>query len=553
MRSIALLIAVGMVLPAIVALPAAGSSTEDPVPGVGLLPPADHEFTYRPGALADDPSLAGSGADVPDSLARDTSDYMIGTGVVHIVFLESDGSDEPESEDWTSSRKSKVLSESRNGLNFWESEAPGGRYDVKIVSSTVNTGVEPIRHPGPTGNECDNQFVWIHDAMNALGTDPGDLECQGDGWDSSTFSAVRSYAHDLRNAHDRDWGYVAFVVDSKNDGDGKFSDGWFAYAYRGGPFTVLTWDNDGWGIDRFDRVMAHESGHIFGATDEYDNGDSSEEWGYLWVQEVHLSGCIMDDASWCVSSGTAGQIGWRDSDGDGLVDPVDTRPDVDALALGTPGAATNDPTLAFDGVARDIPYPAHDNYKAYGFHDISINDVTTVEWSVDGGGTSSTGTDVVDPQEAPWSFETSQLSDGDHTIEINAVNEVGGRDAVPVVHDVKIDSTGPTVDIVDPQPGRIYYAGFTSTTNPADPGGNDPPVIVGNILYAKATASDPTSDVAWVDFYVDGQKVGRDSFAPYETRVFVDHLPATTHTLEVVASDDAGNTASTTQTYRAAP
>ncbi len=57
-----------------------------------------------------------------------------------------------------------------------------------------------------------------------------------------------------------------------------------------GPYTVTTWDNDGYGPANFDGVLAHEMGHVFGALDEYappttgypSTGDLYS--GYLWVK-----------------------------------------------------------------------------------------------------------------------------------------------------------------------------------------------------------------------------------------------------------------------------
>ena len=61
-----------------------------------------------------------------------------------------------------------------------------------------------------------------------------------------------------------DWAFTIFVVDSLNDLDGKFSDNvWFAYSYLGGPFLVMTYDNNGYGISDMDYACAHETGHIF--------------------------------------------------------------------------------------------------------------------------------------------------------------------------------------------------------------------------------------------------------------------------------------------------
>ena len=57
-----------------------------------------------------------------------------------------------------------------------------------------------------------------------------------------------------------------------------------------GPYSMLTYDNDGYGFANFDAVLAHEMGHVFGALDEYEppapgypsTGDLTS--GYLGVR-----------------------------------------------------------------------------------------------------------------------------------------------------------------------------------------------------------------------------------------------------------------------------
>ena len=65
--------------------------------------------------------------------------------------------------------------------------------------------------------------------------------------------------------------------------NGKLADGYFAYAYLGGPFLVMTYGNGGYGIANMDVVCAHETGHIFQALDEYAGASSPYDYsnGYF--------------------------------------------------------------------------------------------------------------------------------------------------------------------------------------------------------------------------------------------------------------------------------
>lgn len=513
------------------------------------------EAALTPPAEADDGELApgdGSAAgSYSDTYLFDTSSYMFGSAAVDVIFMESDGSEESQSETWSSSQKTKALNEIRTGLDFWEGEAPG-RLSFEISSRTLDTGVEPIEHPGPTGSECDNQWRWIQDAMDQLGYTDTTLECD-ETFSGSTYVAVYERNHDLRNAKGTDWATTIFLVDSQNDGDGRFADDFFAYAYLNGPFMIMTWDNNGWGPDNMDRVGAHEMGHIFGATDEY-NGEA-ETWGYLWAQDDDGSSCLMDDNDYCLSTGSKHQVGWRDSDGDGTPDPLDTQPDVDALGFAGPPAQTSDATLDFSGEARDDPYPAAPEFRAYGFHNVSVNDVNDVTWTTSAG-SSSTSVDDADPRRAPWDFATETLADGEHQVSVSAENQVGASDPDPVTRTVTVDTTPPAVQLHDPAPGRVYVAGTTSHENPQDPEGDDPPLVTGSVIYLNATASDALTGLQVVDFYIDGELVERSHEPPHQSQEFLspfgDGAPGE-HVVTAVARDKVDNAAPVSQAYVVPP
>lgn len=514
----------------------------------GLTPPEEVQEAMS----SDGPSILShrteTDSPVPSDYWLDTSDFMSGQARAEVVFLESDGSEETETEDWDPSRKDKVLQEIRDGLDFWEAEHPTGRLSFSIGSQTIDTGVEPIRHPGPTGSSCDNQWTWIQDTTDELGYGDTELDCDSS-FSSEVYFAVRSYVHDVRNRQDVDWAFVIYVVDSLNDDDGYFEDDWFAYAYRNGPFMVMTYDNDNWGIDNMDRVTAHETGHIFGATDEY-NG-VHEKSGYFWADETDDSGCIMDDNSWCVSQGTNDQIGWLDSDDNARPDTQDTTPVIHD-GVDAPEDPTNDPTLDFAGDAHDEPVPAAEEFRDWGYHNYSINEVTDVRWTVDGGDERSQPATAPFFEEASWSFATDPLADGEHTVETTVANEVGASDPTPVTRSVVVDTTPPVVDILNPAPGQIHVAGQASTDHPTA-GDEADPVIVGNVLDVETTATDERTGVASTEISIDGTELFRLEDSGDEATIVTGDLPGSQHHVIFEATDEAGNTATVLQPYRAAP
>ncbi len=360
----------------------------------------------------------------------DTSEYMMGSISVGIFLLESNGSLEPSSETWSATEENQVKSEIKEALNWWVQQDVNASvsfsYDWHFQ---VNVSYEPIKHESVFTNASWEE-LWVTEAMESLGYTSGDR-----------FARTRAYINDLRDTNGSDWGFAVFVVDSSNDADGCFSDAIppnfmpCAWAYIGGPFVVMTYDNDGWGINRMNQVMAHETAHIFYATDEY-NGQT-EYSGYLNAADVEGSGCLMENNNLCLSSGTKLQIGWRDTDTDGIHDILDTNPQTD-LEEYSPDPTCDD-TPTYNGSATVVPY-TNNNPNGPG-NDVSINIVASVKYRVDGGTwIDAAATDgSFDDHEEDFIFTTSSLSHGTHTIESYAKNSVGNIDPSPATDTITID------------------------------------------------------------------------------------------------------------------
>lgn len=355
----------------------------------------------------------------------ETSEYFIGSVAVGVIFLESNGAIDPSAEDWTSGEESQVSSGIQVALNWWSSQEPSASVSfTQTINHKVPTSYEPINRPHT------DQDLWISEAMTYLGYPGG-----------SYFTQVRDYINDLRTIAGTDWAFAMFIVDSSNDPDGSFTDTtphgwhWFAYAYIGGPFLVMTYDNDGWGISNMDKVTAHEMGHIFYATDEYDG--ETEYSGYLNVADVEGSGALMDSNNWWLSAGTQGQIGWRDTDGDGIQDIIDTFPET-TLDPYSPNP-TYDRVLTYYGTAKEVPYP---NQNPYGTgRNVTINTITGVWYHIDGGvwypATPVDG--AFDEWEEEFTFTTPEFpGGGKHTIEVYGVNSVGNMEQTYAVDTVTI-------------------------------------------------------------------------------------------------------------------
>ncbi len=414
-----------------------------------------HVFPYddvfiRPWERGDSPMPMLSAPPAPGYY--DTSEYMIGEVAVGVILPESDGSLDLDTEDWTPARQNEVRTEIETGLTWWAAQDSRARLNfVYQYNMSVPTKYEPINRPGYF-----DEGLWISDVLNKSGYIGTDY-----------FAQVMMWINDLRTNLDTDWAFAIFVVDSYNDADGSFSNGMSGYAYLGGPFVVMTYDNDGYGISGMDFVTAHETGHIFYATDEY-NGNP-EYSGYLNVMDVEWSGCLMHQPlSWCLSSGTEGQVGWRDTDGDGIFDILDELPLTDLIPYSPD--PTNDSTPTYFGSATVVTYP-NSNPNGPG-NNITISIVSQVEYAVD-----SSSWIVAQPSDGSFDgpteayrFTTMPLSSGTHVIKARTNNSEGNTDLNPVEDELTVDIELP-ISALNSFPSIVNYTLLPLTGTASDDNG----------------------------------------------------------------------------------
>jgi len=170
------------------------------------------------------------------------------------------------------------VAEVQNGLSWLGSQSsPAGIswvYDIRILSVSAQ--------PNANDTTLEQKEARFRDpALAALGFGPG-------------LAGARAYIEKLRSSLGTDWAYCAFFT--------KYPVGWFAYASLGGPRLVMAYDNDGWGPDNIDRVFAHETGHIFGAPDEYKASgcNCTDKYGFFQVANANCETCATGGGVPCI-------------------------------------------------------------------------------------------------------------------------------------------------------------------------------------------------------------------------------------------------------------
>lgn len=412
---------------------------------------------------------------------NDTSDFMIGKIALGLVLPESIKG----TETWSSQRMQTVFNHVVAGMDWWATQ--GGPSANMTFYYDTHLGVlcnyEPIT--------MNNDSIWISDVLGRIGYTSG----------SSSWDRAGEYINHMRNTLHTDWGFVMLVADSLNDADGVFPNGLCAYAWIGGPITVLTYDNDGWGIENFYRVAAHETGHIFGCSDEYGYCGFGPA-GYLGVDNGNCENnnpnsvpCMMRGNDLQLCAWTPGQLGWRDSDGDGIYDPIDNE--VSNIITSQVTSLENG-IVTITGTAKDIPC-----HSPYG-NEVTINKIASVRYRADGGEwfTAQAVDGAFDLDVEEYTFTTPALGPGMHTIEIEAFSTSGNSgiaictlDPTPPVMGQVTDEGDYTYDETrmearwsasDPESEVVEYA-YAIGTSPTDPGSG----------YVKDwTSAGPSTNVA---------------------------------------------------------
>lgn len=218
-----------------------------------------------------------------DSDSTPTSKRLTGSVAVGVVIVDG-----PEALSFSKAEITKVHAEVQHGLSFLGNQCGikdpiQFHYDLKTIS--ITTADDPVKK---------QESHWLTPTMKAMKyTNPG------------------AYVDYLRSHYKTDWAYCVFFV--------KYSQQHFAYARMGGPYTCMQYSNDHWGPDNIDRIFAHESGHIFNASDEYSGSNCTCTSKYGMYQVINGNckscatnavGCIMSMSTWNMCSYTPWHLGY---------------------------------------------------------------------------------------------------------------------------------------------------------------------------------------------------------------------------------------------------
>ena len=309
----------------------------------------------------------------------DTSAFMAGEIHVNVVLFESNGKIDANTENWSKDEIAKVISHVKNACTWWEEMWKKKNYigelhftlDLEHANTPFQTSYEPITH----GAYRDDR-LWIGEFLNAQG------------YSGDKTRMLYQFTADTIVKHNADFAFNIFIVKADNDRDHYFSDSYRSYTlgrqYDGVSdtyiLTAYSRPYDWYSSQSF----AHEMAHIFGAADEYPGqGNYNDRTGYYGVQNTNapdgnpnrnsIVPSLMNSSistafeRHTTSPQSLEMVGWRDSDGDRIIDVLDAPIEVTDFSS---KLKLSDSTYDFRGTFTVKKVPNYNNTKA-----ITINSV----------------------------------------------------------------------------------------------------------------------------------------------------------------------------------
>jgi hypothetical protein len=181
----------------------------------------------------------------------------------------------------TKAQQVKIAAEVQNGLSWLGAQSPAKDITWLHDNRHVTISTPPSRKIPRRGREHWEHYErpWRDAVLQDMGFSKGK-------------AGVDAYIASLKAKKSADAAYCAFFVHYPLN----------HFAYCTGPYLVMQYENDDWGPRNLDRVFAHESGHVFGAPDEYGESGCNcrGRHGFFGKPNINCESCAPDDGVRCI-------------------------------------------------------------------------------------------------------------------------------------------------------------------------------------------------------------------------------------------------------------
>ncbi len=288
---------------------------------------------FDPAQLAQRGLLAGKAG--PGATIQGNSDRMTGTVTVTLLFVESDGTgSDPNTYTWTDTDMQSYVNGVNTGLAWWSAQARD--YNNCWVAFFV-------RYVPPTDSRCQQWREMVTHPSADVAAMASDVMAKFGYSSGGHTTRVSAFNTAQRATYGTQWAYTGFVAYNPLPAAAQLTDGTSAFAYLLGPYTFLLFRSYGWAPE---QVFTHESGHIFGACDEYADGCTC---GAICIDEPNGNcedcgggaSCMMRLNTFTLCSYTDNQVGWQDVSP--CAPPALTPPTATAVAPASGSLGTTQP------------------------------------------------------------------------------------------------------------------------------------------------------------------------------------------------------------------
>ncbi len=217
---------------------------------------------------------------------------LVGRVAVGLVWVDSTVSQFQITND----EKLKVLSETTEGLNMLAGFEP--RANIQWFYDFKRPSISLAASQFTSANQNSWEDLWRDAALGAMGY-------------SASINGMNAYINAIKANFSAQHAYAVFIT--------KYPKVWFAYEW--GNHVVMDFTVNGWGIDNFHRVVAHETGHVFGCPDEYSSSgcNCTSVHGRYQIANGNCQNCaspfipcLMAANTEAVCDYTRGHLGWNE-------------------------------------------------------------------------------------------------------------------------------------------------------------------------------------------------------------------------------------------------